>query len=377
MNTLIISGITIGIFLLSLMLGKKNKLVADKFLIIYLFYFVTSQVYFYFESYSFLQHSFWMLLGKGTYLLGGPLFFYYVYALTKPTTFPLKGYLLTLLPVFSYVLHFFYYYIAFEPRDLNIEHGLLYINGELPLGWTLFIVLFLVTDPFYLIWFFLLLKKYKERVMQSLSNTDRINLNWLNVLFYVWVVSAIVLFPVGILSLGRSWIPYSVVAWLLQLAYLVFIFVVGYYGFRQTIVFTNFEFYSHPRKSENKNASYERSGLAQEQAIQYHGQLLKLMKERKPYLDGEVTAQSLSKQLGISANHLSQVLNQEQKQNFFDFVNSYRVEEVKAKMKDSQFRNFTLLAIALESGFNSKTSFNTIFKKFTGQTPSQYYKSAV
>jgi AraC-like DNA-binding protein len=77
----------------------------------------------------------------------------------------------------------------------------------------------------------------------------------------------------------------------------------------------------------------------------------------------------------MSPNHLSQVINQLEGKNFFDFVNAYRVEEVKRKMADDRSKKLTLLAIALESGFNSKTSFNMVFKKMTGQTPSQYYKS--
>ena len=98
------------------------------------------------------------------------------------------------------------------------------------------------------------------------------------------------------------------------------------------------------------------------------------MTDQKPYLDGELTAGALSQALGISINHLSQVLNQEQHQNFFDFINSYRVKEVIEKMKDPGNRHLTLLALALDSGFNSKTSFNTVFKKVTHQTPSQFYK---
>jgi len=99
------------------------------------------------------------------------------------------------------------------------------------------------------------------------------------------------------------------------------------------------------------------------------------MQEKKPYLNGELTAGELSKLLGISVNHLSQVLNKEQKQNFFDFINSYRIKDVLLKMEDPSNAHLTLLALALDSGFNSKTSFNTIFKKVTNQTPSQYYKS--
>jgi AraC-like DNA-binding protein len=99
------------------------------------------------------------------------------------------------------------------------------------------------------------------------------------------------------------------------------------------------------------------------------------MEEKKPWLNGELTAGQLSQLLGISVNHLSQVLNKEQHQNFFDFINSYRVSEVIRRMGDNGNSHLTLLAIALDSGFNSKTSFNTVFKKVTNQTPSHYCKA--
>ncbi len=78
--------------------------------------------------------------------------------------------------------------------------------------------------------------------------------------------------------------------------------------------------------------------------------------------------------MNISVNHLSQVINEQLGMTFFDYVNSYRVEEVKARLSSPDVKNFTLLGIAYDSGFNSKSSFNSIFKKFTGLTPSQFAK---
>ena len=87
---------------------------------------------------------------------------------------------------------------------MEIKNGLLYVNGELPLVWTLFAVLFLLSDPIYLIWFYWLLKKYREQILLSHSNINRINLNWLNLLFYVCAISSLILFPLYVLSLGRK-----------------------------------------------------------------------------------------------------------------------------------------------------------------------------
>jgi AraC-like DNA-binding protein len=79
--------------------------------------------------------------------------------------------------------------------------------------------------------------------------------------------------------------------------------------------------------------------------------------------------------LNISRQKLSQVINQGQQKNFYRLINEFRIDQVKSKMADSNFAHYTLLGIALECGFNSKTSFNRIFKEITGLTPSEYKNS--
>lgn len=81
--------------------------------------------------------------------------------------------------------------------------------------------------------------------------------------------------------------------------------------------------------------------------------------------------------IDISTNHLSQIINQNLDMNFYDFVNSYRIKEAKERIIDTKFDNLSFLGIGLEVGFNSKTSFNKYFKKFTGTTPSLYKKSKI
>lgn len=374
MSALIISGIAISSFLFALLISKKQRLQADLFLIVYLTFFIVNQLYLYVESTGVLNESPWMILGKGFYLLDAPMFFYYVYALIKDKRMKAWIYILTLVPAAVYVITFFYYYQLGFDHHIQVETGLLYVDHQLSPIWTFFVILFHVSGPFYLVWFFVIMRDYKKRMADSLSNTDRVNLNWLQILFYIWIFSFLILFPFSVLSVGLRWIPLTLPQTLLQIANVAFIFIAGYYGFRQTNVFTDVVEKQEGQK-QGEGKSYQRSGLSKEQAQDYHAKLLQLMKEKKPFLNGELNAQQLANELNISVNHLSQVLNQEQQQNFFDFVNSYRVREVQEKMADTRFGSFTLLAIALESGFNSKTSFNTIFKKFTHQTPSQYYQS--
>lgn len=103
-------------------------------------------------------------------------------------------------------------------------------------------------------------------------------------------------------------------------------------------------------------------------------ELLNLMDKEKPYLNGALKIQDLAKLIQLTTHQLSQLLNDDLQTNFFDFVNSYRVEEAKKHLVD-RTSNFTMLAIAYEAGFNSKTAFNRAFKKHTSMTPTEYKKS--
>jgi AraC-like DNA-binding protein len=125
-------------------------------------------------------------------------------------------------------------------------------------------------------------------------------------------------------------------------------------------------------RRSDEGTGYEKSGLTEAQAEAYEKQLLRLMDEEKPYRNSYLTLQELADELSISAHNLSQVINTRLGKNFYDFVNEYRVEEVKRRLLDPKYRNLKILAIGLDAGFNTKSTFNAFFKKHTGVTPSRY-----
>jgi len=105
--------------------------------------------------------------------------------------------------------------------------------------------------------------------------------------------------------------------------------------------------------------------------------LEKYIVEEKNYLNSELTLDIVSDKIGVSKSHLSRIINAELKTSYTDYVNVLRVEEAKLYMQNPDFEKYTLIAIGMEAGFNSKSSFNTAFKKFTGHTPSEFRKSMV
>lgn len=375
MENLIVAGIVLNILLLSLIFSKKNRSYPDKFLILYLTVATLAQVVLYFETMSFFQQSLLMLLGKGLYLLNAPLFFAYVYTLLTSKKISVRLSVVLFLPFAAYVLHFIYYYFfVFDEAELSIRSGMLLVNGKVAVSWQIFVIGFLLIEPAYLVWYLVLLRKHKKGLLHSSSVIDYHLLRWLYFLFYLWLTITAVLVPLSMLSVVTEILSHDLLQLMIQSATVLFFFIVGYYGFKRTTVFVDPEVKAVPDESP-KNPLYQKSGLSEDQAAAYHQRLLTYMETEKPYLNGELKALELAQMIGISVNHLSQVLNQKQQQNFFDFVNGYRLKDVITKMKDPANSHLTLLAMALDSGFNSKTSFNTVFKKLTHQTPSAYYKA--
>jgi len=100
--------------------------------------------------------------------------------------------------------------------------------------------------------------------------------------------------------------------------------------------------------------------------------LVNLMEHEKKFLDNELSLPDLAKEMQVSPHDLSYLLNEGFGVNFFRFINSYRVNEAKKLMLSDKYRHLNILGIAYNAGFNSKTTFNTVFKKQTGLSPSQF-----
>ncbi|HVG29181.1 MAG TPA: helix-turn-helix domain-containing protein [Pyrinomonadaceae bacterium] len=150
----------------------------------------------------------------------------------------------------------------------------------------------------------------------------------------------------------------------------VFIYAIGYLSFR------NPHALARPDDEPAPAKKYERSTLTPETAERYRKRLLQLMEAEKPYRDSELTVSKLAEKLSVPAPHLSQTINERLNQNFIDFINTYRVEEAKRRLVDPSRKHYSVLAIAEEVGFNSKSSFNSVFKKHVRMTPSEFRKAA-
>ncbi len=125
----------------------------------------------------------------------------------------------------------------------------------------------------------------------------------------------------------------------------------------------------------SKHIRYRNSNLGEQQIEEYKLALYEVMSDKKLYQDPKLSIHKLSQELAIPRQYISEVLNCHLGKNFQDFVNEYRVEAFVERLKKDQNDQFTLFGLANDVGFNSKSTFNAIFKKYKGLTPSQFKKS--
>jgi ligand-binding sensor domain-containing protein/AraC-like DNA-binding protein len=126
------------------------------------------------------------------------------------------------------------------------------------------------------------------------------------------------------------------------------------------------------KRFKDHEGRYESSHLSTQKKKEIEILLVNYIKENKPYLNPDLKLSDLAQHVDCPAHYISQVLNQNLKQSFYEFINSYRVDAVKKCMNDPAYKKYTLLAIGQECGFNSKTSLYRAFKKSTGKSPQEY-----
>ncbi|MBC2838694.1 AraC family transcriptional regulator [Robiginitalea sp. SC105] len=218
----------------------------------------------------------------------------------------------------------------------------------------------LIYEISYLVAIKLQLRRYRETILEHFSNIDKINLNWLNFLVNVFIISVLASALANILRHSQL-VPMDQGAILVGLVGLLFfINSVLFKGLHQNEIFLGAEEIRH-------------ESVASPEAT--HSLLERLrshLASGKPYLDPHLTLKDLAAQLGMPSRQLSTLINAELGKSFFDLINGYRIEEAKRILRESSDPKLTILEVMYEVGFNSKSSFNTAFKKYTGSTPSAF-----
>ena len=303
----------------------------------------------------------------------GPLLFLYVQSMTNP-----KKKISWLASIhFIPFIAFFAVSVIFRSYPLMRDLRNFFIPDRfMPLR-IVYSTFFFLSVSVYSILSFIEIRKHQANLKNLVSYTSGvITLNWLKIISISFYLAFVVLFILGGLNMIGDIIPFD--PYFVVFAFIaLFSSVYSFYGIRQPVIFGQEVKISGDGKDEKKEAEkYSRSGLKDKQAEKYLEKLIHTMETDKPYLDRDLSIHELSVMTDIPRHHITQVLNEKHGKNFFTFINEYRVKEVISRFNDPANNNFTILAIAYDSGFNSKTTFNSIFKSQTGLTPSEFREKA-
>jgi AraC-like DNA-binding protein len=296
----------------------------------------------------------------------GPLMYLYVRFMTKPDR---RFNWLELIHFVPFIV-FFAVSVIFRSEPVSDELEDFLVSDRLITLRIVYGACFFLSITSYSILAFIEIMRHQKKLKDIVSFTSGvITLNWLKIITISFYTAYFCLFLLGGLDIAGNYIPfdpYFVIFGFISL----FSFAFSFYAIKQPEIFGP-KLIPEPA-GNGSTEKYKRSRLKDDKADEYLKKLILFMEVSKPYLDRDLTIQDLSSYTRISRHHITQVLNEKHRKSFFTFINEYRVAEVIRRFSDPQYANYTILAIALDAGFNSKAAFNTIFKNITGKTPSEY-----
>lgn len=319
-------------------------------------------------------------------LLYGPLVYLYAVAASDRTRrmgwrdalhfVPFALAILTALPV----------YLSSGFEKVAFYHALQ--RGDVPWFIQVFDPLKLISGVTYAAVTLLFLRRHRLHIKDNYSSLESVNLQWLVRLAAaaaaIWVLAVALEFAPGLVPPGMQQRDDVI-----TLAIALLVYLIGYMALRQAEIhrFDTAEFPvvvetaapapapMPPPEPEAAAAKAPRSGLSPREATALKNSLIAAMDKDRPWQNSELTLADLAKRLATTPHKLSEVLNSLLTQTFYDFVNGYRVREVQRLIGSPKGRNLTILSLAIDAGFASKSTFNDVFKKHTGKTPSEYRRT--
>jgi AraC-like DNA-binding protein len=310
----------------------------------------------------------WFFVGSLGYALDGPLLYLYVVSIIRPNFNLSTKHRLHLMPL---VVYFLFLMVAFYGQDYSLKWQI--IDRYLfDLDWQFVTMDTLIKSSrfVYLIMSIYLINKYREQLKDSQSSIENIDLTWLKILVLGFALVTLV----GVLlSISKVVNLFYTVDISLQ----IFLGLTTYYADLFLVCFLLF-FSAINVSSVKKVKEQSKDSYADYQAdSEYVDRLMKFMNDEKPYLKSNITLDTLSELIDVPSRELTALLNGHFKMNYYEFINNYRIEEAKEILKADKAHEKTISDVYLTVGFNSKSVFNTFFKKNTGMTPSEYRKKSI
>ncbi|MEO0776167.1 MAG: AraC family transcriptional regulator [Bacteroidota bacterium] len=301
----------------------------------------------------------------------GPVFFFYVKTrLNRDSIFTRKD-TLHFLPAIAYLA---YSLIVFITDKLLLEEFYFYADGRDKDLAFWYQMAGLISMLFYLLLSLRHYLRYRQMVLQEVSYADEIAFKWIQ--HFAIAFSLILMLRVLFFILNPEWGQFGSKYWyyLCFSTLLLYISITGYSATVKTAVSLDAQLLlglGPPGADRGREADPEEAEEARA-LREWRAKITRLLETEEVYRNPNLTLTDLARSLDTNRNIVSRVINQEFGMNFNDFVNEKRAAAVIVKLKNGEHHTNTLLGIALDCGFNSKTTFNRAFKKHTGSTPRQF-----
>ncbi|KUY30502.1 helix-turn-helix domain-containing protein [Elizabethkingia ursingii] len=360
-----LASIFIAFFSAFLILGKAKKQTAD-YLLATWFFIIGIHLIFFVLFYSGQFSNFPYLLGLDipVPLIHGPMLYLYILYLTgrQPNRYNWLLHFAPAIITYIYLINFFI--LTSQEKVYIYEYG----TTAYRIFRKIIKVVIISSGILYVILSILAVRQYKKQISDLYSNTEKINLNW-----SYYLITGIALIWIAVI-LKNEILIFTLVS--------LFIIVAAYFGISRVGIL---EFASkqsditEEKQTEHNDeivaVKYQKT-FAGEDAIQdIYKKLTYQMEHEKLYKDPELNLNHVAALLGIQPNILSQTINSVENKNSYDYINRQRIEEFKRIVVLPENQKFTILSLAFESGFNSKTSFNRNFKKYMDSSPREFIKS--
>jgi len=287
-------------------------------------------------------------IGTSFGFLFGPLLYIYTKLLTQ------KDFSFKILHLFHLAIFLIFFIAAISKLNIPANY--------------LFSILYLQITP-YMITCLILILKYRRAIKNYFSSIDKLNLTWMlyviGAFFFMWMIDLadFILFNLNMIDINAT----RYLIFISLLINFILVILIFYKALQHPELFAGITEYEKPLK-------YEQSRLTDSDKTEYLQKLNAYFDDQKPYLNPELTITEVTKELNVSVKYLSQVINESIGKNFYDFINSYRIEEAKRHLTSRLDTKKTVLEVLYDSGFNSKSAFNSAFKKHTGFTPTEFRK---
>jgi AraC-like DNA-binding protein len=370
MSTINLIGITLLVIFLVFIIGKKPKSNPDKLLIIVIALLAAYLLANIWVTQDINEMSFIALN-----ILAASLFFpftVYVLLLIDPGHRLKKRWIWLALFDISFIT---YLLVDIFLLDRTSSIGIERLYTHPPLDYLIFFRAHSIYKITVLSWLIFKINKYQELIRKYYSNLDGISIPWLKVFVAIYlgenVVSSILFLFYNYGHIQQIEIPYLIT----NTGLIISMFYVIYKGIKH---YTLASFPTNEIRVDRviDKPKYGTSSLSEAQMKVLFTQITLLFEKEHIYHDPELKVIDLAKKLGVTAHNISQTLNTLAQESFYEFVNAYRINYFKELLSDPTKRKYTILALGLESGFNSKASLNRVFKQQMGVTPKAYQQQA-